>query len=86
MTDDIEGEIARMRREETKDLYVFGSADLTHSLLEAGLVDELMLCYAPIAIGKGNPFFKGKVKVDLIEARPLSNGGMIVRYRPENVK
>ena len=86
MTDDIKGEIARMRREETKDLYVFGSADLTHSLLEAGLVDELMICYAPIAIGKGNPFFKGKVKVDLVEAKGLSNGGVIVRYRPENVK
>jgi len=86
MTDDIEGEIARMRREETKDLYVFGSADLTHSLLEAGLVDELMICYAPLAIGKGNPFFKGKIKVDLIEARALSGGGVIVRYRPDNVK
>jgi dihydrofolate reductase len=86
MTDDIEGEIARLRREETKNLYVFGSADLTHSLLEAGLVDELMICYAPLAIGKGNPFFKGKVKVDLIEAKELSNGGVIVRYRPENVK
>lgn len=86
MTDDIEGEIARMRREETKDLYIFGSADLTHSLLEAGLVDELMICYAPLAIGKGNPFFKGKIKVDLIEAKGLSNGGVIVRYRPENVK
>jgi dihydrofolate reductase len=86
MTDDIEGEIARLRREETKNLYVFGSADLTHSLLEAGLVDELMICYAPLALGKGNPFFKGKVKVGLIEAKALSGGGVIVRYRPENVK
>jgi dihydrofolate reductase len=42
MTGDIEGEIARMRREETKDLYIFGSAELTHSLMQAGLVDELM--------------------------------------------
>ncbi|MDB5550095.1 MAG: hypothetical protein JWL86_79 [Rhizobium sp.] len=86
MTDDIEGEIARMRRDDKKDSYVFGSADLTHSLLQAGLVDELMICYAPIAIGKGNPFFKGKVKVDLIESKPLTNGGVIVRYRPDNVK
>lgn len=86
MTDDIEGEIARLRKESVKDLYIFGSADLTHSLLEAGLVDELMICYAPLALGKGNPFFKGKVKVDLIEAKALSNGGVLVRYRPDNVK
>jgi dihydrofolate reductase len=86
MTSDIEGEIARLRRESAKDLYIFGSADLTHSLLKAGLVDELMLCYAPIAIGKGNPFFKDRLKVDLIETYGLSNGGVMVRYRPENVK
>jgi dihydrofolate reductase len=86
MTSDIEGEVARLRKESAKDLYIFGSADLTHSLLKAGLVDELMICYAPLAIGKGNPFFKGKLKVDLIEARALSGGGVIVRYRPETVK
>ena len=85
MTADIEGEIARLRKESVKDLYIFGSADLTHSLLKAGLVDELMLCYAPLAIGKGNPFFKDKIKVDLIEAKGLSDGGVIIRYRPDNV-
>ena len=86
LTSDIEGEITRLRNEAAKDIYIFGSADLTHSLLKAGLVDELMLCYAPIALGRGNPFFKDRVKVDLIDARPLANGGVIVRYRPENVK
>lgn len=86
MTDDIEGDIARMRQEDTKDSYIFGSAGLTHSLLKAGLVDELMICYAPIAIGKGNPFFKEKLKVDLIEAKGLAGGGVLARYRPENVK
>ena len=85
MTSDIEGEIARLRREETKDIYIFGSAELSHSLMEAGLVDELMICIAPVTLGKGNPFFKGKAaKFDLIETRPLTNGGVIVRYRPEN--
>lgn len=82
MTSDIVGDVARLKKESAKDLYIFGSADLTHSMLEAGLVDELMFCYAPIAIGKGNPFFKDKVKVDLIEAKALSNGGVLVRYTP----
>jgi dihydrofolate reductase len=86
MTSDIEGEVARLRTESAKDAYIFGSADLTHSLLEAGLVDELMICYAPLAIGRGNPFFKGRIRVDLIEAKALSNGGVLVRYRPDNVK
>lgn len=85
MTSDIEGEIARLRREETKDIYIFGSAELSHSLMQAGLVDELMICIAPVTLGKGNPFFKGSTgKFELIETRPLKNGGVIIRYRPEN--
>jgi dihydrofolate reductase len=52
-----------MRREDGKDIYIFGSADLTHSLLKAGLVDELMLAIVPVAIGKGNPFFKSGDKL-----------------------
>lgn len=82
MTADIEADIVRLKEGQSKDLYVFGSADLSRSLLQAGLVDELMFCYAPVALGKGNPFFKDRAKVDLIEARALSNGGVLVRYRP----
>ncbi len=81
---DIEGEIARRRQEPGKDIYIFGSADLTDSLLKAGLIDEIMLCLVPVTLGKGTPFFKGSARnFDLIEARPLSNGCTILRYKPE---
>ena len=83
ITADIEAEVARLRRESSKDVYVFGSADLTDSLLKASLVDELMLCLVPVTIGKGTRFFKDSTgKFDLIESRPLSNGCIILRYKP----
>jgi dihydrofolate reductase len=53
VTADIVPELKRLKEtEEAKTLYVFGSADLTHSLLEAGLVDELMFCTVPVVLGQ----------------------------------
>lgn len=85
LTADIVGELSKLKAAATKDLYAFGSADLTHSLLREGLVDELMLCIVPILLGKGNLFFKQGQPADLklLESRPLSNGGVILRYQPQ---
>lgn len=85
ITADIGPEIERRKKASDKNLYVFGSAELTNSLLEQGLVDEIMLCVVPVLIGQGNLFFKPGVKaeLDLVESRPLSNGALIVRYAPK---
>ena len=42
-----------------KDLWLFGGASLTSSLLNAGLVDELMLSVHPLVLGAGKPLFEG---------------------------
>lgn len=84
MTSDIDGEIARLKAEPgDRDIFVFGSAVLTEHLLKAGLVDEVMIGIAPVSIGKGTPLFKSAHQFSLIESRPLSNGGVIVRYAPK---
>lgn len=82
VTADIVPELKRMKAEETKPLYVFGSAELTHSLLEAGLVDELMICVVPVLLGEGTPLFKPgrKIGLDLSETRRLQNGAIINTY------
>jgi dihydrofolate reductase len=87
VTGDPIGEIGRLRGEDGKNIYIFGSAELSDSLLKAGLVDELMLAIVPVTLGKGTPFFKeasGKSKFRLLESRPLTNGTVIMRYQPEN--
>ena len=59
-------ELKRLKAAETKTLYVFGSADLTHSLLEAGLVDELMFCVgAGVCSARARRFFKPGQKIGL---------------------
>ena len=87
MTADIVGEISRRRQALDKTIYIFGSAELCDCLLKAGLVDEVMLAIVPVQLGAGTPFFKEGARRDftLIEARPLSNGTVLVRYAPETV-
>ncbi len=78
-------QVRALKAEVGKNIYVFGSAELLGSLLAAGLVDEYRVCISPVILGEGTPLFKpatGKVRFDLAEARPLSNGGVLLRYLP----
>lgn len=79
-----EEEVARMKREPGNDILVFGSAELCHGLLQAGLFDEIRLCVVPVILGTGTPLFKpgAEVRMDLVDVRRLSNGATIHRYRP----
>jgi dihydrofolate reductase len=74
-----------MKRGDGKDLFVFGSATLSDSLMRRGLFDEYRLCLAPVVLGTGTPLFKpGAPRSDrrLLEARALDSGGVILRYAP----
>lgn len=82
VTTDILSELTRLKAQETSPIYVFGSAELTHALLEGGLVDELKLCIVPVILGKGTPLFKpGKqLELDLKDTCPLPNGAIVNTY------
>lgn len=82
VTADIGAAVKQLKAKSDKNVYIFGSAELTAALIQQGLVDELMLCVVPVLMGKGNPFFKQgeAANIDLIENRPLQNGGVILRY------
>lgn len=87
VTDDIASALhaAKEKAEPGKNIYVFGSAELCDSLIRAGIVDEVMLGLVPVQLGKGTPFFKpgGEERIyKLLEARPLNNGTLILRYQP----
>ncbi|ETR77108.1 riboflavin biosynthesis protein RibD [Afipia sp. P52-10] len=76
--------IVRLKREIPKDIFIFGSADLSAGLTEEGLIDEYRICVTPLFLGKGTPLFKpGRTaKLRRLDARPLSNGAVILRYAP----
>jgi len=83
---DAQAEVARIRQQDGKDAYVFGSADLSASLMQAGLFDEYRLGVNPILLGAGNPLFKSmpsQLPVKLLEARTLNSGCVLLRYAPQ---
>jgi len=50
-------DIKQLKISEGSDIQVWGSSELTHLLLENGLVDELHLRIFPIILGKGKKLF-----------------------------
>jgi dihydrofolate reductase len=67
------------------DMYVFGSAALSAALTQADLFDEYRLLVAPVVLGAGAPLFgRGlpRRRLELLEARPLESGGVLLRYAP----
>jgi len=81
-------DVAALKEEaHDKNIFVFGSAELTSSLRKAGLIDEYRICIAPLLLGAtgGPPMFKpddARQRLDLIEARPIKGGGVILFYQP----
>ena len=80
---DAADEVARLKEGSGKDLFVFGSAKLSDSLMRRGLFDELRICIAPVVLRRGGPLFKPegpRQDLALLEARALDSGGVILRY------
>ncbi|MCB0711867.1 MAG: dihydrofolate reductase [Ignavibacteriae bacterium] len=81
---DIVSQVEKIKGEEGKDIWLFGGADLTEALMNAGLVDELSLAVHPIVLGAGKPLFAGvnrRVHLDLINSKPWSSGLVTLNYR-----
>jgi dihydrofolate reductase len=76
-------DVTELRSE--KSLLVLGSAVLTTSLLEAGLLDELRIMVNPVLIGSGRSVAAtagGPIALRLKERRDFRNGNVLVTYAP----
>jgi dihydrofolate reductase len=81
-----EEEVVKLKQQPGKDLFIFGSADLSSMLIRHGLIDEIRLAVVPVILGAGNPLFKpspDRMRMKLLEAKPLKSGCVILRYQPE---
>lgn len=80
--------VARLKERPGKDLFVFGSADLSATLIRHGLFDEYRVGLVPVTLGEGNPLFKpGAVplRLQLQQSRPLGDRCLLLRYQPAGV-
>ncbi|MBD0298600.1 MAG: dihydrofolate reductase [Flavisolibacter sp.] len=80
---DIKTEVEKIKSEKGKDIWLFGGASLTTSLMNLGLVDELSLAVYPILLGGGKPLFnniKHRIKLKLLDTKTYSTGLVSLTY------
>jgi dihydrofolate reductase len=75
--------VRTLKQEAGGNIYLHGSLTLAQELLRAGLVDRVRLLVYPVALGEGKRLFPpGERRLDLISARPFSNGVVSLEYAP----
>jgi dihydrofolate reductase len=80
--------VLRLKHQGEKNIFVFGSADLSATLMEQRLFDEYRLGLVPVVLGSGKPLFGrnlSRLRLRLLESRPLSSGCVVLRYEPAKV-
>uniref|UniRef100_UPI003F495877 dihydrofolate reductase family protein n=1 Tax=Actinomadura sp. CA-154981 TaxID=3240037 RepID=UPI003F495877 len=76
-------DIADLKRQPGKDIYLMGGARLTASLLDAGLLDELRLIIYPLIAGEAKALFatvERRHSLDLQEVKRLPDGLVSLVY------
>ena len=83
---DLTSSVMDIRGSAGKDIWLFGGASLTASMMKAHLVDELLLAVHPIILGKGKALFDmldNRQTLKLIESKPYSSGLVSMHYSIE---
>jgi dihydrofolate reductase len=80
---EIKTEVEKIKKEKGKDIWLFGGASLTTSLMNLGLVDGLSIAVYPILLGGGKPLFnniKNRTKLTLVDTKTYSTGLISLTY------
>jgi len=80
---DIRQQVEKIKNGEGKDIWLFGGAQLTSSLMNLELVDEIWLAIHPILLGAGKPLFSNinkRIKLALADSKIYSTGLVSVVY------
>jgi dihydrofolate reductase len=82
-TGDLTDEINKLKRQNGKDIIVYGGASFDSSLIKAGLIDEFHLFVNPAAIGNGMTIFKDlneMQKFTLVKSIVFDCGIVLLHY------
>jgi len=87
--ENLKEEIIKLKNQPGKNIFIFGSADLSASLREMGLIDEYRIMVSPIVIGQGKPLFvnmKSYLNLRLINSRIFNSGNVLLCYENKDEK
>lgn len=82
---DVAQEIAKLKQQPGENILQYGSGELTHTMIEYGLVDEFRLLVFPVAVGSGGRIFEAinQTTMKLLETKSFSTGVVALHYQPQ---
>jgi dihydrofolate reductase len=78
-------EIAKLKRQPGKDMFIFGSSDLSVSFVPYNLIDEYRIMVNPVFLGSGKTFLKGiqnRIELKLMKTKLFKSGNVLIYYEP----
>ncbi|PSL07727.1 dihydrofolate reductase family protein [Cecembia rubra] len=82
-SDDIETLIDRLKRREGRNLFIVGGAQVVKMVLDAGLMDEMIISIVPVLLGDGIPLFSKGIpasNLKLVSTRNFESGLVQFHY------
>jgi len=85
VTRDPAATIRELKEQSGKNIWLWGSLKLMHSLLAVGVVDEITLLVCPASRGKGTRIFEDWQDLKLVEATSFENGVVTFALREQEI-
>jgi dihydrofolate reductase len=80
---DVAAEVAKLKQQPGQNILQYGIGELTYTLLQHGLIDEIRLLMYPVVISGGHIFETiDKTGLKLLESKTFSTGVMVLHYQP----
>lgn len=82
-------EISNLKAQGSRDMYVFGSANLSETFIKDNLFDEYRIGIAPVILGSGRHLFRQGISsknLSLVSTQQLTTGGVILKFTKINRK
>lgn len=76
-------EIQILKDQKGKDIFVFGSSNLSETFINDNLFDEYRIAIAPVILGSGRPLFRHGIaskNLSLVSTQQLLSGGIVLKY------
>lgn len=83
ISENASAEIQKLKEQGGKDIYVFGSANLSETFIDDNLFDEYRIGIAPVILGSGRPLFRHGISsknLSLVSTQKLLTGGVVLKY------
>lgn len=82
---DVAAAIARLKEQPGQDILQYGCGELTYTLVQQGLVDELRFLVYPVMVGVGGRVFENidQTKLKLLDTKTFSTGVVALHYQPQ---